>query len=136
MACQYRQRETANRFELRRYLPISAPSNGRQRLLAGGPATQISIARTRNDPMRKALPSTMFSDPERSRLSMLRTWVLDNQVTEIEMRELQFWNFAQLQPVAEKPWATFMGRMISVPDMPVEAQKYLGIFDKRSPGAI
>jgi hypothetical protein len=86
--------------------------------------------------MRKALPSTMFSDPERSRLSMLRTWVLDNQVTEIEMRELQFWNFAQLQPVAEKPWATFMGRMISVPDMPVEAQKYLGIFDKRSPGAI
>jgi hypothetical protein len=33
MACQYRQRETANRFELRRYLPISAPSNGRQDLL-------------------------------------------------------------------------------------------------------
>lgn len=86
--------------------------------------------------MRKALPDTMFTDPERSRLSMLRTWVLDNAVTEIEMKELQFWNFAQLQPPAEKPWATFMGRMICVPDMPVEAQKNLGIFDKRSPGTI
>jgi hypothetical protein len=86
--------------------------------------------------MRKALPDTMFKDAERSRLSMLRTWVLDNEVTEIEMKELQFWNFAQLQPVAEKPWTTFMGRMISVPDMPVDAQKHLGIFDKRNPGAI
>jgi len=86
--------------------------------------------------MRKALPDTMFSDPERSRLSILRAWVLDNEVTEIEMKELQFWNFAQLQPAAEKPWATFMGRMIIVPDMPIEAQKYLGILDKRSPGAI
>ena len=86
--------------------------------------------------MRKALPDTMFRDAERSRLSMLRTWVLDNEVTEIEMKELQFWNFAQLQPVAEKPWTTFMGRMISVPDMPVDAQKHLGIFDKRNPGAI
>lgn len=86
--------------------------------------------------MRKALPDTMFGDPERSRLTMLRTWVLDNAVTEIEMKELQFWNFAQLQPLAEKPWATFMGRVISVPDMPIDAQKNLGIFDKRSPGAI
>ncbi len=86
--------------------------------------------------MRKALPDTMFSDPERSRLSMLRGWVLDNSVTEIEMKEQQFWNFAQLQPIAEKPWTTFMGRVICVPDMPVDAQKQLGIFDKRSPGAI
>ena len=86
--------------------------------------------------MRKALPDTMFGDPERSRLTMLRSWVLDNAVTEIEMKELQFWNFAQLQPLAEKPWATFMGRVISVPDMPIDAQKKLGIFDKRSPGAI
>src|SRR4029077_5971233 len=86
--------------------------------------------------MRKMLPDTMFTDPERSRLTMLRTWVLDNQVTEIEMKEQQFWNFAQLQPVAEKPWTTFMGRIISVPDMPLEAQKHLGIFDKRLPGAI
>jgi hypothetical protein len=86
--------------------------------------------------MRKALPDMMFKDPERSRLSLLRTWVLDNAVTEIEMKELQFWNFAQLQPAAEKPWTTFMGRMISVPDMPIDAQKHLGIFDKRNPGAI
>jgi hypothetical protein len=86
--------------------------------------------------MRKALPDTMFRDPERSRLSMLRSWVLDNEVTEIEMKEQQFWNFAQLQPVAEKPWTTFMGRTICVPDMPLDAQKQLGVFDKRSPGAI
>ena len=78
----------------------------------------------------------MFNDAERSQLSMLRSWVLDNAVTEIEMKEQQFWNFAQLQPLAEKPWTTFMGRMISVSDMPVEAQKHLGIFDKRRPGAI
>jgi len=31
--------------------------------------------------MRKALPEKMFADPEQSRLTMLRTWVLDNQVT-------------------------------------------------------
>ncbi len=52
------------------------------------------------------------------------------------MNERQFWNFANLQPVAEKPWVTFMGRIICVPDMPLDAQKHLGIFDKRSPGAI
>jgi hypothetical protein len=86
--------------------------------------------------MRKTLPEAMFGDPERSRLTMLRTWVLDNAVTEIQMSERQFWNFAHLQPVAEKPWTTYMGRVISVPDMPVEAQKQLGIFDKRTPGAI
>lgn len=86
--------------------------------------------------MRKSLPDTMFSDPERSRLSMLRAWVLDNEVTEIEMKERQFWNFAHLQPIAEKPWATFMGRVICVPDMPVEAQRHLGILDKHNPGAI
>ena len=86
--------------------------------------------------MRKALPDMMFKDAERSRLSLLRTWVLDNAVTEIEMKEHQFWNFAQLQPAAEKPWETFMGRVISVPDMPIEAQKQLGIFDKRNPGTI
>ena len=64
--------------------------------------------------MRKTLPDAMFSDPERSRLTMLRTWVLDNAVTEIEMNERQFWNFAQLQPVSEKPWVTFMGRIIAI----------------------
>lgn len=86
--------------------------------------------------MRKIMPEAMFADAERSRLSMLRSWVLENAVTEIEMKELQFWNFAQLQPSAEKPWTTFMGRMIFVPNMPIEAQKNLGIFDKRNVGAI
>ena len=86
--------------------------------------------------MRKTLPVNMFVDPETSRLTMLRNWVLDHEVTEIEMKERQFWNFAGLQPVAEKPWSRFMGRLISVPDMPEDAQKYLGIFDRRSPGMI
>lgn len=86
--------------------------------------------------MRKTLPETMFSNSEQSRLSMLRSWVLDNGVTEIAMTERQFWNLANLQPVAEKPWTTFMGRLILVPDMPPDAQKCLGIFDRRSPGTI
>ena len=86
--------------------------------------------------MRKALPERMFSDPEQSRLIVLRNWILDLEITEIEMSERQFWNFAQLQPVAEKPWTTFMGRPISVPNMPEDAQKCLGIFDRRRPGAI
>jgi hypothetical protein len=81
--------------------------------------------------MRKVLPETMFSDPERSRLTMLRAWVLDNKVTEIEMNERQFWNFAQLQPLTEKPWVTYMGRAICVPDMPIEAQNHLGFSGKR-----
>jgi hypothetical protein len=81
--------------------------------------------------MRKIIPSLMFASPEQSRLTTLRNWVLENAVTEISMVERQFWNFAGLQPVAEKPWATFMGRPIFVPDMPVNAQKCLGIFDKR-----
>ena len=79
--------------------------------------------------MRKSLPETMFTNAEQSRLTMLRNWVLDNQVTEIEMSERQFWNFAQLQPVAEKPWVTFMGRQLRVPAMPEGAQKCLGIYD-------
>ena len=86
--------------------------------------------------MRKALPEQMFSNPENSRLTSLRGWVLDHQVTEIDMQERQFWNFAALQPVAEKPWTTFMGRLINVPDMPEAAQKHLGIFNKNSPGMI
>ena len=86
--------------------------------------------------MRKALPDAMFKTQEQSRLSVLRAWVLENGVTEIEMKEQQFWNFAQLLPVAEKPWSTFMGRMIRVADMPVDAQKQLGIFDSRNVGAI
>ena len=86
--------------------------------------------------MRKVLPEKMFIELEQSRLSALRNWVLDNQVSEIEMNERQFWTFAQLQPPAEKPWITFMGRTIAVPNMPDDAQKFLGIIDKRRPGAI
>jgi hypothetical protein len=86
--------------------------------------------------MRKALPDKMFVDPESSRLGMLRSWVLDQQITEIDMNERQFWQFAALQPLAEKPWTTFMGRLINVPDMPEAAQKHLGIFNKNSPGMI
>ena len=78
--------------------------------------------------MKKALPDKMFVD-DQSRLSALRNWVLDNHVTEIEMSERQFWNFAQLQPVAEKPWITFMGRLVRVPNMPEDAQKRLGVYD-------
>ncbi len=87
--------------------------------------------------MRKTLPDTMFSETDKQpRLTSLRNWVLDHEVTEIEMSERQFWNFAQLQPVAEKPWVTFMGRELRVPSMPEEAQKRLGIYDKTGPGAI
>ena len=75
--------------------------------------------------MRKALPDKMFLD-DQARLSLLRNWVLDNAVTEIDMSEKQFWNFAQLQPVAEKPWITFMGRTICVTDMPEAARLSLG----------
>lgn len=87
--------------------------------------------------MKKVLPETMFNDKDQPRLTTLRNWVLDHEVTEIEMNERQFWNFAQLQPVAEKPWVTFMGRNVRVPNMPEAAQKQLGIFDmKNGPGAM
>ena len=86
--------------------------------------------------MRKVLPDAMFSTPDQSRLTVLRNWVLDNEVTQIAMKEKQFWNFAGLQPVAEKPWTTFMGRQIFVPDMPMDAQKCLGVHDKQGPGTI
>ena len=87
--------------------------------------------------MRKTLPETMFTEMDQQpRLTTLRNWVLEHEVTEIEMSERQFWNFAQLQPVAEKPWVTFMGRCLRVPSMPEDAQKRLGIYDKGGPGAI
>jgi hypothetical protein len=86
--------------------------------------------------MRKTLPETMFTNPEQSRLSILRNWVLDNEVTQIAMNERQFWILAGLQPIAEKPWTTFMGRPIFVPDMPPDAQRCLGVFDKQGPGNI
>jgi hypothetical protein len=86
--------------------------------------------------MRKALPETMFRDADQARFTTLRNWVLENDVTEIEMTEKQFWTFAGLQPVAEKPWVTFMGRRLRVPNMPEAAQKCLAIDDKSGPGAI
>ena len=87
--------------------------------------------------MRKAIPEQMFADTDQQpRLTSLRNWVIQHEVTEIKMTERQFWNFAALQPVAEKPWATFMGRALRVPDMPEVAQKRLGIDDKGGPGAI
>jgi hypothetical protein len=52
------------------------------------------------------------------------------------MSERQFWNFAMLQPVAEKPWTTFMGRNLRVPKMPEDAQKSLGIFDNAAAVAL
>jgi len=85
--------------------------------------------------MRKALPEKMFID-DQSRLTTLRNWVLENEVTEIEMNERQFWNFAHLQPISEKPLMTFMGRRLRVPQMPADAQKCLGIADKKAPGSI
>ena len=86
--------------------------------------------------MRKAIPETMFAGREPARLSLLQNWVLENAVTEIEMNERQFWNFVSVQPVAEKPWTTYMGRLLHVSDMPEEVQKRLGLFDKRSVGTI
>jgi hypothetical protein len=78
----------------------------------------------------------MFVDPDQCRFTLLRNWVLENAVTQIGMNERQFWNLAGLQPVAEKPWTTFMGRPIIVSDMPEDAQKCLGIYDKQGPGVI
>jgi hypothetical protein len=86
--------------------------------------------------MRKPIPETMFSGREQPRLSALQNWVLDNAVTEIEMSERQFWSFVSVQPLAEKPWTTYMGRLLHVIDMPEESQKRLGLFDKRAAGSI
>ena len=86
--------------------------------------------------MKKALPTGMLVDSDQARLSVVRNWVLEQHVTEIEMTERQFWIFAQLQPAAEKPWTTFMGRPLRVPEMPNNAQICLGISDKTGPGAI
>ena len=86
--------------------------------------------------MKKALPAGMLGDPEQARFSVVRNWVIEQRVTEIEMTERQFWTFAQLQPIAEKPWVTFMGRPLRVPEMPEDAQKCLGIFNKTTAGTI
>ena len=84
--------------------------------------------------MRKALPDTMLNGKDQPRLGSVCNWVLDHKVTEIVMNERQFWNFAQLQPLAEKPWTTFMGRNLRVPEMPESAQRNLGILDNAKEG--
>lgn len=81
--------------------------------------------------MIKQLPERMFIDPDQTRFGVLRNWILENGVTEISMNERQYWNFVHLQPAAEKPWTTYMGRAISVRDMPRECRKRLGL-----PGAV
>jgi hypothetical protein len=86
--------------------------------------------------MRKSVPDSMFADREQVRLSAFNNWVLEHSVTEIVMTERQFWKFVAVQPLAEKPWTTFMGRLLSVPDMPESSQKHLGLFDKRAAGQI
>ena len=83
--------------------------------------------------MRKALPPTMFTESEQARFGALRNWILEHLVTEVVMTERQFWVFAQLQPVAEKPWTTFMGRPLRVTDMPEDVQKRLGLFEGPAP---
>ena len=85
--------------------------------------------------MKKSIPETMFTDREQVRLTALSNWVLDHGVTEIVMNERQFWKFVSVQPLAEKPWATYMGRPISVPDMPEGSQRQLGLYE-RQPGQI
>jgi hypothetical protein len=102
--------------------------------IPGGNGAESTFKETM--PMRKSIPDTMFTTPDQSRMTQLRSWVLDNAVTQIAMNERQFWILAGLQPVAEKPWTTFMGRPIFVPDMPLDAQRCLGVFDKQGPGAI
>jgi len=64
--------------------------------------------------MRKALPEKMFSDSEQSRLVTLRSWVLDNQVTEIEMSEaavLEFRDCSSRLPKSRgcRSWAVASG---------------------------
>jgi len=85
--------------------------------------------------MKKSIPGTMFAEHDQVRLSALQNWILDHGVTEIVMTERQFWKFVSVQPLAEKPWSTYMGRTISVPDMPEGSQKQLGLFE-RQPGQI
>jgi hypothetical protein len=86
--------------------------------------------------MRKAIPDSMFTSRDQPRLSALQNWVLENGVSEIEMNERQFWSFVSVQPLAEKPWTTYMGRLIHVVDMPEDSQKCLGLYDKRAVGTI
>jgi hypothetical protein len=86
--------------------------------------------------MKKSIPDSMFNDRDQIRLSALQSWILEHGVTEIVMTERQFWRFVTVQPLAEKPWTSYMGRSINVPDMPERSQKHLGLFDNQGPGHI
>jgi hypothetical protein len=99
------------------------------------PRVSVRGLRTQAKLMKKSIPGTMFTEREQVRLSALQNWILDHGVTEIVMTERQFWKFVSVQPLAEKPWATYMGRAISVPDMPEGSQRSLGLFE-RQPGQI
>ena len=85
--------------------------------------------------MKKSIPDSMFNDREPIRLSVLQGWILEHGVTDIVMTERQFWSFVTVQPLAEKPWTSFMGRPINVPDMPETIQKHLGL-SNQGPGHI
>jgi hypothetical protein len=115
------------------HIPACACADVRRR--AAKRCARKTQTRTGTLPMKRALPEKMFAD-DQTRMSALRAWVLDQGVTEIEMKERQFWNFAALQPVSEKPWVSFMGRQLRVPDMPEDAQRCLGIHDPQRPGSI
>ena len=65
--------------------------------------------------MRKALPATMFGDTEQARIATLRNWVLDHDVTETEMSERQFWNFALLATDRREALGHFHGRQMRGP---------------------
>ena len=75
--------------------------------------------------MRKALPDKMFLDGQ-SRLSLLAQLGARQRRHRDRHEREAVWNFAQLQPVSEKPWITFMGRTIRVTDMPEAARLSLG----------
>src|SRR5215216_2093049 len=103
------------RAPIGRSLAASAPNAG-----AAPPKDAGTIKENRL--MKKSIPDAMFTDREQARLTALQSWVLDNGVTEIVMTERQFWKFVAVQPVAEKPWTSYMGRPINVPDMPEASQ--------------
>jgi len=69
-------------------------------------------------------------------MSVLRDWVLNQGVTEIEMNERQFWNFAAFQPLSEKPWVTFMGRPLRGLTCPKTRRSALAFTNPQRVGAM
>lgn len=64
-------------------------------------------------------------------LRELADWVVANKPTKIEMTETQFWNFTLLQPLPyeERYWTTFHGIPIRCPEMTVDQQMRLRIWN-------